>query len=265
MTNDISQFESRMNEVNVLGLNIRSLGFHHDQLKILLETLERKPEIVILPETWLTENDPLDELDLDEYQPIESKPREFFKRRSGGVAFYVKEGIKYSNIDFQTEIECSIIQLTFPENVVKNFCAIYRPETLRLTKFFAEFEALLYFLKTIKSESILFGDFNIDTLVEHKTKTDYINLLTAYDFQVSNSLPTRVTPISKTCIDHMITERMVTTETIQTTISDHFTVTAKIPANWKECTNMNIPLVRNLKKNKRRQCAKFPILSGSET
>ena len=55
----------------------------------------------------------------------------------------------------------------------------------------------------------------------------------------------------------MITGRMVTTETKQTTISDHFTVTAKIPANWKECTNMNIPLVRNFKKIKRDNALTF--------
>ena len=52
MHKDISRVESQWNEVNVLGENIRSLGFHYDQLKILLETFERKPEILIITETW---------------------------------------------------------------------------------------------------------------------------------------------------------------------------------------------------------------------
>ena len=99
--------------MNVLGLNIKSFGFHHDQLKILLKTFERKPEILIITETWLTENDPLDRFELDDYQPVESKLRECFKRRSGGVAFYVKEGIRYRSIELQTQIECSIVQVIF--------------------------------------------------------------------------------------------------------------------------------------------------------
>ena len=95
----------------------------------------------------------------------------------------------------------------------------------------------MHFLKTLKGEIIIFGDSNIETLEEHKDKTVYTNLLAAYDFQVRNFLPTEVAPTSKTCLtclDHMITERTVNTETIQTTVSDYFTVTANIPSIWKE-------------------------------
>ena len=49
-------------------------------------------------------------------------------------------------------------------------------------------------------------------------------LLEAYDFEIQNKLPTRVTPTFKSCIDHMITQNVVCTETLPTTISDHFTV-----------------------------------------
>ena len=155
MHKNTSRIESQWNEVNVLGLNIRSLGFHHDQLKILFETFERKPEKLIITETWLTENDPIDRFELDDYQPVESKPRECFKRRSGGVAFYVKEGIRYRSIELQTRIECSIVQVIFSDSDVKNFCAVYRPETFRLSKFFPAFEVLLHFLKTLKGDKII--------------------------------------------------------------------------------------------------------------
>ena len=255
-----SRVESQCNEVNVLGLNIRSLGFHHDQLKKVLETFECKPEILIITETWLTENDSLERFELDDYQPVESKPRECFKRRSGGVAVYVKEGIRYRSIELQTQKECSIMQVIFSDSDVKNFCAVYRPETFRLSKFFPEFEVLLHFLKTLKGEKTIFGDFNIDTLNEHKDKTDYTSLLASYDFQVQNCLPTRVTPTSKTCLDHLITERTVNTETIQTTISDHFTVTAKIPAIWKESKSTKILLARTLNRLKGENALNFLFL-----
>ena len=45
-----------------------------------------------------------------------------------------------------------------------------------------------------------------------------------YDFELQNKLPTRVTPASKSCIGDMITQNVVCTETLTTTISDHFTV-----------------------------------------
>ena len=213
---------------SVLGLNIQSLRFHHPELVLLLETLSNKPEAIILTETWLTENDPLTKLNIDGYQPIESKPRKCMKRRSGGVAFYFKKGIQYFPIDFQTHIECSVYRVLLDNSNSKIFCVIYRPPSLKLHQFFSELEKLLHFLKSLNEESMIFGDFNIDMLKNEKDKNDYVNLLLAYGFKVQNLLPTRVTPTSKTCIDHIITTKDQKTETLETTISDHFAVTAEI-------------------------------------
>ena len=58
----------------------------------------------------------------------------------------------------------------------------------------------------------------------------------------------------------LITERTVNTETIQTTISDHFTVTAKVPAIWKESKSRNIPLARNLNRLKGESALNFVFL-----
>ena len=73
-------------------------------------------------------------------------------------------------------------------------------------------------------ETLLFGDFNIDTLKDDLDRKKYVALLEAYVFEIKNKLQTRVTPTSKSCIDHMITKNVVCTETLPTTISDHFTV-----------------------------------------
>ena len=72
---------------------------------------------------------------------------------------------------------------------------------------------------------MLFGDFNINTLKDDLDEKKYVALLEAYDFEIQNNIPTRVTPTSKSCIDHMITQNVVCTETLPTTISDHSTVT----------------------------------------
>ena len=78
-----------------------------------------------------------------------------------------------------------------------------------------------------KEESLICGDFNIDILNREKRTKNYENLLRSFDFQVQNSIPTRVSKNSKSCIDHIITETNIKTETLATTISDHFILTAE--------------------------------------
>ena len=81
----------------------------------------------------------------------------------------------------------------------------------------------------MSNDTIICGDFNIDTIANSKDKYDYETLLLAFDFKRQNFEPTRITATSSTCLDHVITSYQVKTETIQTTMSDHFTVLGTIP------------------------------------
>ena len=90
-------------------------------------------------------------------------------------------------------------------------------------------ENLLEFLRSLSNDTIICGDFNIDTIANSKDKYDYETLLLAFDFSCQNCEPTRVTATSATCLVHVITRYQVKTETIQTTMSDHFTVLGRIP------------------------------------
>ena len=80
------------------------------------------------------------------------------------------------------------------------------------------------FLRNLKHDTILRGDFNIDTIKDSKENLDFENLLLAYDFKRQKSDPSRVTPTSATCIDHISISYQMNTETIKKTISDHYTV-----------------------------------------
>ena len=97
----------------ILGLNVQSLRFHQPDLALLLDTMTSKLDIILLTETWLTENDPIDKLNIKSYQPFESRPRTFSKRRSGGVGAYFSEACEYQSINFETVIECAIYQVTY--------------------------------------------------------------------------------------------------------------------------------------------------------
>ena len=73
-----------------LSLNIQSLGFHYAELVVFLETLEKKPDVIALTETWLKDSDQLEDYDLPGYQTIVSKSRNNARRRSGGVNFVLE-------------------------------------------------------------------------------------------------------------------------------------------------------------------------------
>ena len=120
----------------ILGLNIQSLRFHQPDLALLLDTMTSKPDIILLTETWLTENDPIDKLNIKSYQPFESKPRTFTERRAGGVGVgaYFSGAFEYQSIHFEIVIECAIYQVTFYDKKMV-LCVSYIPETIRLVRF----------------------------------------------------------------------------------------------------------------------------------
>ena len=226
-----------------LGLNIRSLRCHLDELQIEIKKFRQPPKVIGLTETWLTKNDSekttkrrkkqlRKSLDLENYHPIASKLRRSNKAR-GGVAFYVEEPLKYFPGHFETEIECTILKIGFAEKILRTFCVVYRPQLHKMKGFLHNFEDLIHFLRTFKRNTILFGDFNIDTIKESKDKSDYENLITAYCFKRQNSEPTRVTPTSPTGLDHLLTRCPVKNETIKTTFSGHYTIIGEIHIETK--------------------------------
>ena len=225
-----------------------------------MKSLPNLPQVLVFAELLVSEEDDLYDYNIDGYQPIESKHRHNVKRRSGGVAIYVKNGIEFRPIAFDSDIECKILEIKFSDDDVKLVCVVYRPWTMRLTQFFPKFEHVLHFINSFNHESIIFGDFNIDTLKTDCDHENYVSLLNAYDFQHRNVEPTRVTPKSKPCIDHMISQNDILTETIKTTISDQHSVLAKFPKSGRREKTREQHLMRNLKTIKGDGALKFLFL-----
>ena len=73
----------------------------------------------------------------------------------------------------------TIVEIDFREEKLRIFCVVYGPKLHKMNDFLPNFEELLQFLRTLKHEAILFGDFNIDTIKDSKDKSDYQNLNTA--------------------------------------------------------------------------------------
>ena len=102
--------------------------------------------------------------------------------------------------------------------------------------------------RKLKNDTVLFGDFNIDCLKNSLDRTNYENILSAYNYKRQNSEPTRVTATSST--DHLITSYQVERKTIKSTISDHYSVLAEIPGikTVPVSSDTKTINVRNLKK-----------------
>ena len=209
-------------ETTFLGLNIRSLIYHHDDVLVKLQDYEETPELILLTDTWLTENDPLKEYHIDGYHPLESKPRNNGQKR-GGVAMYLKRNLMFERINFTSDLECLIIKVMGSNRIEKNFCVVYRPQNT-INRFIEDLDKLFAFLRNLKEETLIFRDFNIDTLKPSYEKTKHEILTQSYGYRIRNYQATRVTATSATCLDHVITSSIVETKTITITISDHYAV-----------------------------------------
>ena len=124
-------------------------------------------------------------------------------------------------------------------------------------------ESLLSFLRSQKYDCIIFGDFNINKLVENSELINYTNLLAAYGFKIQNSEPTRVTSTTATCLDHIISSNDINTKTVKITISDHYAIEADL--SWlgkqkKRSSDNNYTLVRNLNHIKKNSILNFLFL-----
>ena len=60
-------------------------------------------------------------------------------------------------------------------------------------------------MKVLNGETLLMGDLSVDIIGSQRNFFDTKNLLRSYDLDVQKIEPTRVTKISSTCIDHIIT------------------------------------------------------------
>ena len=74
---------------------MRSLDYYKNEVRVLLEILDKKLEVLALTETWMTDDHSLVDFDIVGYQPIEFKARQNAKRRPVRRAFYVKNGVSF--------------------------------------------------------------------------------------------------------------------------------------------------------------------------
>lgn len=156
--------------ISLMCLNVRSIKNKLDDLKVLIDEIGH-PDVLCLTETWLYSSIE-DQFHINGYNVV------FLSRdgeRGGGVAIYISEDLSYAegrkihNNYFILEV---IIKAgPFSVNVI----CVYNPHIDNAMKLFDDLE-MLYSLH-YKSNLVIVGDFNINTLCKTEVTPTHIDLL----------------------------------------------------------------------------------------
>lgn len=205
-------------------LNVGSLTKHLDEIKLLL--LNSKIDIFTLSETHLVDLIGNNELNIKNY----NLARLDRNRSGGGIAMYINENINYRmRYDLMhDDLEYMVAEICLERQKPFLIVTLYRPPNAR-SEVFNHMQECFETLEDTGYEYILLGDLNCDMLQSPKKwqaerLSDIIN-----DFNCQQIIknPTRVTELSQTLIDVIITNdcsKIQESGIVQVTISDHYMV-----------------------------------------
>ena len=189
----------------ILHLNIRSLDKHVDELKLIIKTMSKSPDIIVCTETH--------KIISHEYYKIDNYVMYFSNsnlNKNDGTCIYVKLGIEHSN----KVISIGEIKALFTEIKTHNgqiyLTSLYRTHEIAVPNFINHLLAHIIDNNNIKNHFII-GDLNINILLESLHVNEYLNNYLQFGYKSFINVPTRVTKNTQTCIDHIfgrVTDQM---------------------------------------------------------
>lgn len=225
-----------------INLNIQSLQSKFDKLKRFILSLTSKGiqvDVIALQETWNIRYPHL--FTIPGFQKLIFINRN--KGRGGGVGFYIRTGINYKIVEDRVGwldkiFESLTLTLTYTCNTAsKNMTIsnIYRSptpipgltNTQQHEQFNNKLEAQLHLLSTLKHDSYIFLDSNINVLKLTNDESTRLYLNTIHDkgFLLTNMKASRMTGTCSTLIDHILTNskaQEIVSGSIICDISDHW-------------------------------------------
>ena len=237
----IQDFNYKIDAHNLLivEINTRSLPKNFSKVKQFLGAVERKPDILILVETWL-ENSYIKLYQLPGYEFI-LIPRQ--GKKGGGVGAYISLNLNFVvRKDLMTNFKVLSFELLIFEIITKAygsimFLCVYRPPSTSINMFITEFSNVVGELINAKpSQNLLtVGDYNIDMINMNNVCTrSFLNAMATYNLIPAIFTPTRVTDTSTSLIDNLFVTSDVQLDqcgSISDDIADHFPIFAVIKTN----------------------------------
>ena len=190
----------------MLHVNIRSLQKNLNNLNHeLLQTLSNSPDILLLSETKIKLS-PLTNVNLTGYQPVMLANSQ---TNAGGVGVYVTDKLTVTLLG-KNELNstCQDIWLRISNKTGNDSFivgVIYRHPRGDVNNFLTALNKKLDLLSN--KRYYLFGDFNINvnSTVNNEDGLNYLNTISSNEAYSLINKPTRVTNVSQTTIDHIVT------------------------------------------------------------
>ena len=211
------------NDFYIVHQNIRSFNKNYDELSGFLNNLSHNIDVLVLTETWFSVDTVSDVGGYDGFHSCRDGGR------GGGVSIYVNKKLSAQTISSKTFVtdclECctvSISSILFPTLFI---VGIYRPPGDQ-TEPFIDSLTTNFLSDSRNSHMILCGDFNVDLVGGGDLSGNFIETMNSFCFLPLITLPTRVTNVSATCIDHVWFNQFNATNCgiFETDITDHYTI-----------------------------------------
>ena len=214
---------------SILHLNIHSIQLHIEELKILLELLEFKFDIIAISESKLNDQ-PITDITINGYHKPYIKLTEANK---GGTLLYVKKELNFKpredlEIYKSKELESSFIEIINSKETNDIVGVIYRHPNMDTQNFIDDkLNSLLNKLSFENNKKIyIAGDFNFDLLKasNHTVTLNFINKMTSNFLLPVITLPTKINKTNDTLIDNIFTNQInpdIISGNLTVDISDH--------------------------------------------
>lgn len=220
--------EYKSNGFTILQLNTAGINSikKFDKIKILLTRLKCNFDIILLGETKLKMNFPINLYHLNGYSAL-SCCRDS-KNSGGGLLLFIRKGIVIYEVEkFSSSFEMICFKTKIDKKEIK-FMTFYRqPIHSSYTPFL---ELLENKLRMEPHETIILGDINLDANMDNSDSKNFVRLLNSYDFSIMNTFKTR--NASGRVIDHVISnfhnEYSMINSTVTNSISDHNLIVTQI-------------------------------------
>lgn len=196
-SNSLQMLSPSSNNFKILHQNIQSLNSNYSSILAYLNSLDDSnwPDLLFLSEIWVYE-DFISDFLIPGYNLFANCNSSY---RSGGVAVYIKNGLKCCSSNFVSP-SFDALKVMFKLNDIEfSAVVIYRNHKYTKETFVNEFSSFLNQEKS--SNCIILGDINIDILVSCHVSDEYMLLMSSYGFRSLVNEPTRLS--SGTCLDHV--------------------------------------------------------------
>lgn len=217
--NFLNDCVGNVDQLNIAYINAQSIRANKLQaIEHFLNSMNCEIHILVITETWLTENEEKF-YNLFDYNS-------FYSSRStgyGGTAIFVKSYIPATfvlknDVDFCNTLIVRLVNLNF------NIISFYRSPKNHMVNF----TDLLESICSSYSKSIIIGDINLNLLNNDKDAVNYKNILATNGYVILNKIApeyiTRSSNLIGTIIDHVITSLLNIQYDISladTSLSDH--------------------------------------------